>query len=222
MDIQTDTWTNDCEPLDFINVDISFCINEDFYYGPSDVFSIAERKQTTPLPSVTNKSAATHDLRSLKAEANTEKLLAYYREVLRLAKNYGKSKTDISHYFWLRLSFWRSEKNISINFPWYDSLDEIAPILEKIASVEEGTLLADRDQGWDVEIIGTDDYIYAREGDFEEGDLNILHKIPRRSLAAECENALDRARALVAWLTDEIGEDYWSKTKYPEDLITKE
>ena len=222
MTDETDTWTKDCEPLDFINMDICFCINEDFYYGPSDVFSIAERKQTTPLPSVTNKSAATHDLRSLKAEDNAEKLLAYYKEVLRLAKNYGKKPTDITDYFWLRLSFWRTEMDISINFPWYDSLDEIAPVLERMASGADGIILADMDQGWDIEIVAKDGFIYAREGDFEENELNILHKIPRAPLAAECENALSRTRNLIAWLSDEIGDDYWTKTKYPEDLFAKE
>lgn len=216
-----DDWTKDCEDLDFINVDIHFCINDSFYYGPSDVLSIAEQKQTTPLPSVTNKAADVMDLRTLKAEHNPDKLLAYYEEVLRLAKNYGKKKTEISHYFWLKLSLWRPDLGIFMNFPWYDSLDEMTPILEKIASVEDGVLLHDVDQGWEVEIIARDGFIYCREGDPDEDGYNILHKIPRGPLAAECENVLDRARALVNWLSDSIGEDYWSKTIYPADLAVE-
>ena len=214
-----DTWIKDCELLDFINVDVCFCIFEDFYYGPSDAISIAENKQTSPLPSVTNKSATTFNLRSLKAEDNTEKLLAYYREVLRLAKNYGKKDTEISHYFWVKLSFWRGEMNISMDFPWYDSLDEIAPLLEKIDSNEDGVLLSDEDMGWEAEIIAQDGFIYAREEDPETGDINILHKIPRGPLAKDCRNALERARALISWLSDNIGDDYWTKTRYPADLV---
>jgi hypothetical protein len=216
-----DDWTKDCEDLDFINVDVCFCINEDFYYGPLDVESIAERKQTTPLPSVTNKSAATFNYRSLKAEDHPEKLLAYYREVLRLAKNYGKKDAEIGHYFWLKLYFWRPDKGISMDFPWYDSLDQMLPVLEKIASTEEGVLIHDEDQDWEIEIIARDEYIYAREGNPEEDELNILHKIPRPRLALDCEEAIARARALVAWLTDELDNDYWTKSKYPKDLFSE-
>lgn len=43
------SWLKDCKPFDFVNVDISFCISEDFYYGPNDVISMTEQKQTTPL-----------------------------------------------------------------------------------------------------------------------------------------------------------------------------
>ncbi len=215
-----DSWTKDCEPLDFINVDVCFCINEDFYYGPHDVESIEARKQTTPLPSVTNKAAASFNLRTLKAEENAEKLLDYYREVLRLADNYGRKKTEISHYFWLKLYFWRPDKHIAMNFPWYDTLEEMAPVLEKIASTENGLLISDEDLGWNVDIFGDDDYIYLREGDYEEGDLNVNNKIPRSRLALDCKEALARARSLIAWLSDELGEDYWTKAKYPTDFIT--
>lgn len=216
--MEDDDWKKHCEPLDFINVDICFCINEDFYYGPHDVISIEERKQTTPLPSVTNKAAATFNLRSLKAEDNTEKLLAYYEEVLRLAQNYKRSPLEVSHYFWLKLYFWRPDLGISMNFPWYDTLDEIAPVLEKIVSGENGLLLKDFDQGWDIEIYGDDDYIYAREGDPSEDEINILHQIPRAQLANDCEQALIRARALIAWLSDNLGHDYWTHPTLPADL----
>lgn len=214
-------WIKDCERLDFINVDVCFCINEDFYYGPHDVISIEERKQTMPLPSVTNKAAATFNFRSLKAEDNTEKLLAYYKEVLRLAANYKRAPLEISHYFWLKLYFWRPDVGITMNFPWYDTLDEIAPVLEKIASGENGLLLKDFDQGWDIEIHGDDDYIYAREGDLSEGEINILHKIPRAPLAMECREVLERTRALIAWLSDNVGKDYWTSPSFPADLMQK-
>ena len=214
-----DTWIKDCEPLDFLNIDVCFCIFEDFYYGPSDAISIAEHKQTTALPSVTNKSATTFNFRTLKAEENTEKLLAYYREILRLAKNYGKKDLEISQYFWVKLSFWRGELNISMDFPWYDTLDEIAPLLEKIDSTEDGVLLHDEDMGWEAEIVAKDGFIYAREGDPETGDINILHKIPRGPMAKDCREALERARALIGWLSDNIGDLYWTKTRYPADLV---
>lgn len=213
-----DSWIKDCELLDFINVDICFCINEDFYYGPHDVESIAARAQTTPLPSVTNKAAATFNYRSLKAQDNSEKLLAYYREVLRLANNYGRKKAEIGHYFWLKLYFWRPEKEVTMNFPWYDTLEDMAPVLEKIASDEEGLLFHDVDEGWEIEIVARDGFIYAREGDFENGEYSILHKIPRERLAIDCHEALVRARALIEWLSDCVGEDYWTHAKYPAEL----
>lgn len=216
-----DDWTKDCEPLDFINVDICFCINEDFYYGPLDVESIAARKQTTPLPSVTNKAAATFNLRSLKAEAHPEKLLDYYREVLRLAKNYGKKDAEITHYFWLKLYFWRPDLGISMNFPWYDSLDQMEPILEKIASAEDGVLLRDEDLSWEAEIVGKDGFIYAREANPDEDDVTIFHQIPRRALSHECLEALDRTKALIAWLSGELGKDYWTKSPYPESYLSQ-
>ena len=156
---------------------------------------------------------------SLRHQQIGHDLLAYYREVLRLAKNYGKKDTEISHYFWVKLSFWRGEMNISMDFPWYDSLDEIAPLLEKIDSNEDGVLLSDEDMGWEAEIIAQDGFIYAREEDPETGDINILHKIPRGPLAKDCRNALERARALISWLSDNIGDDYWTKTRYPADLV---
>jgi len=214
-------WTKDCELLDFINVDVCFCINEDFYYGPLDVTSIAERKQTSPLPSVTNKAAATFNYRSLKAEDFPEKLLDYYREVLRLAKNYGKKDLEITHYFWLKLYFWRPDLGISMEFPWYDCLDQMAPVLEKIASDEEGHLYHDEDQDWDIDIVAKDGFIYIREGNLLDGEINILHKIPRGPLANDCAAALSRARNLIDWLSNELDNDYWTKSKYPEDLFTE-
>ncbi len=213
-------WTNDCELLDFINIDVCFCINEDFYYGPHDIQSMEERKETSPLPPVTNKGVANFNLRSLKAEEHPEKLLDYYREVLRLAKNYGKKPIEITQYFWLKLYIWRPDKHISLNFPWYDSLNEMAPILEKIASDEEGMLFQDADLDWDIEIVAQDGFIYIREGNFEEGEINAMLKTPRARLAIDCAEALARARALIGWLSDEIGEDYWTKAKYPADFVT--
>lgn len=212
-------WTKDCELLDFLNVDICFCINEDFYYGPSDVISIEERKQTTPLPSVTNKAATTFNLRSLKAEENPDKLLSYYREVLRLAKNYGKKDLEISHYFWLKLYFWRPDLHIAMNFPWYDTLDEMAPILEKIGSHENGILLSDEDQNWTADIIAQDGFIFAREGDPEDGDFHFLHQIPRARFGIDCLEALERTRSLIYWLSNQIGTDYWTAPKYPAGLF---
>lgn len=216
-----DEWLADCEDLDFINVDICFCINEDFYYGPLDVESIAERKQTSPLPSVTNKSAATFNYRSLKAEDYPEKLLDYYREVLRLAKNYGKKDYEITHYFWLKLYFWRPDLGIAMEFPWYDSLEQMLPVLEKIAGTEEGHLFHDEDQDWDIDIFAKDEYIYIREGNFLDGEINILHKIPRPRLAVDCEEAMARAKALVAWLSDELDHDYWTKPPYSEEILAQ-
>jgi len=216
-----DEWIKDCEDLDFINVDVCFCINEDFYYGPLDVESIAERKETSPLPSVTNKAAATFNYRSLKAEDFPEKLLDYYREVLRLAKNYGKKDLEITHYFWLKLYFWRPDLGIAMEFPWYDKLEQMLPVLEKIAGDEDGLIYHDEDQDWDIDIYAKDGFIYIREGNFLDGEINILHKIPRGPLAIDCRSAMARATALVAWLSDELDKDYWTKSAYPEDIFTE-
>lgn len=211
-------WLNDCELLDFINVDISFCINEDFYYGPSDAISIAERKQTTPLPSVTNKSAETFNLRSEKAERYAEKLLEYYEEVLRLAKNYGKKDWEISHYFWLKLTFWRPDKGIFMEFPWYDTLGEIAPILERIGSREDGVLLQDEDEHWVADIVAKEGFVYAREGDLEDDAITFQHKIPQDAFARDCLEALARTRHLIDYLSHHLKKDYWTAPKYPADL----
>lgn len=212
-------WLKECEPLDFVNVDISFCINEDFYYGPNDVISMAERKQTTPLPSVTSKSAETFNLRSQKAEIFAEKLLEYYEEVLRLAKNYGKKDWEISHYFWLKLAFTRGDKGIYMNFPYYDTLDEMAPLLEKIGGKETGILLQDEHEDWFADIAAQDGYIFAREGDLEEDIVTFSHKIQRKRLGIDCLEALDRTRALIAYLTQHIGKDYWTAPKFLTDAI---
>lgn len=217
------SWIKDCELLDFVNVDICFCINKDFYYGPNDAVSMAERKQTSPLPSLTNKGAETMNLRSIKAEYYAERLLEYYEEVLRLAKNYGKQEWEISHYFWLKLTIERGDKGLYMEFPFYDTLGEISPLLEKIGSREEGALWEDEDEHWFVDIFAQDGFVYAREGDLEEDILTFLHKIPRKRFAVDCQEALGRTRDLIAYFSGHLKKDYWTAPEFPADLFgTKE
>ncbi len=215
------SWLKDCELLDFINVDISFCINEDFYYGPHDVISIAERKETTPLPSVTNKAAETHNFRSLKAEQYAEQLLEYYEEVQRLAKNYGRQDWEINQYFWLKLTFSRGDKGLSMNFPCYDTLDEMAPILEKIGGGKDGVILQDEDMDWFADIYAQDGFIYAREGDPEENEISFMQKIPRERFGIDCLEALERTRSLIEYLSGHLKKDYWAAPKFPPGLFTE-
>jgi hypothetical protein len=169
-------------------------------------------------PAASSKPVGTYNLRSEKAAQDPEKLLAYYQEILRLAKNYGKKDFELSHYFWLNLTFSRGDKNIYMNFPYYDCLEQIAPILEKIGSDENGVILNDEDDAWFAEIIAEDGFIYAREGDMDVEEIYFMQKMPRPRMATDCRETLERTRSLIKFLSENLGKDYWTSSQFLADI----
>lgn len=220
-------WFESAPLVENATVEIAFLLRPDFYYGPDRHPDIVERKLIAPLciprfPRVVTEQATTRE-----AEHHADELIRYYADIIRCAQKYHRGIEQVRSYFWLRLYISTPSGQFCVSFPWYDTLAEIAPLLDTLKNPPaHGEVHWDRDQGWEMEMDAHDDMLYIREWDPdgadhpEDPDAGIIHaigKLPLQALAVSSAAALERARRIVATLSAALGVDLWS-TRPPEDL----
>jgi hypothetical protein len=191
-------WFIEAKSVGSVDVDVCFCIQGQLVEPLVDVAVPREE------PSL---------VRSCDAEGRVAELAAYYKDVVRLARKHGKSFSEVRQYFWLRLSIWNSAEGVYLGFPWYDTVEEMAPLLDGISGSTSGEIFCDRDQSWEMQVHADPDFVYAREWDPDDEVVQTVVKIPRAAIAIECSRALERVRKIVRCLAQELGDDVWTKHK---------
>jgi hypothetical protein len=158
-------WFSDARPLDSLEADICFLLQDSFYFGPDTFPDIAERKSVELLPRLEVPLSEPTMVRSSELIGSECQLVRYYQEIVRLANKYKKSFNQIRFYFWLRLWIWNTPHNVYIHFPWYDSFSEMDRFFSAVRDGKRGEVFFDTDQGWDIEVC-------AEEDDFFIGQLS--------------------------------------------------
>ncbi len=193
-------------------MEFAFLLAPTLYYGPDSHPAVSERKEVEPLCVPQFERAQPSVATSHEALGHIDELLDYYRDVIRKANKHRLSFERIRTHFWLRLGIFNSEKSMYLSFPWYDTINEMEPILQSFANPSvEGELFWDRDQSWELQVIAQGQFLYIREWDPDYEETHVLAKIPRDALAEASADALQRGRAVVSELARGVGVDVWTK-----------
>ncbi|ESA35852.1 hypothetical protein N836_10005 [Leptolyngbya sp. Heron Island J] len=202
-------WINNTTVADNIVVEIGFLIASSFYTGPENDFT-PEQWETArePLYSPNVERYGDFILSGVVAE-DVPELVAYYKDVLRLADLHGKDCDQQGHYFWMRpLVLQRGL--FAMTFPWYDTMSETDSFLQQIKATDDGQIFWDIDQGWEMEAFALGDWLYLRESNPDENEDHFLIKCNKKQLQSQLDPLLSQIGNILRKLRYEVGADYWS------------
>ena len=204
-------WFAEANRIPSLEAEICFLIQDDFYYGPDRFSDINDRKklaeQLTP-PNIAR--VVPSMVRTSEVLGNEQELVAYYEQVVNLARKHNRPFNSIRQYFWLRFWLWNTEENVLVSFPWYDSYSEIERILSALANVEEGLVDHDVDQGWEMEVHAHDSMLYIRQRDPDANETHLAVCVPRQTLLTQGAVLKDRTNIIIRGLTNALGTDVWT------------
>ena len=209
------TWIQESKKVENLEVEVCFLLAENYFVGdPNNVdhFDDEKYRETLELPSfprVVESMARTREIID-----NVDALSSYYKSIIERSVSLKKSFNDIRQYFWLRLWFWNSEEGVLVSFPWYDSLSEMQQFFSWLKGDAEKTF-CDMDQGWEVNAVHSDEYVYIRQTDPDSDEVVSNVAVPLVGFAEEAAEVESRAIKIIADLSNEIGVDVW--TKYLQD-----
>ncbi|WP_157500117.1 hypothetical protein [Lysobacter sp. Root983] len=201
--------------LDSLEPEICFLIRDDFYYGPDRHADLSERKLVEKLIPPMLRQEFASIVRTTEARGHEKELADYYWQIVSAARRHAKDFNHVRHYFWMRLWLSNAAEKLSISFPWYDSLSEMRRFSDAIATDAVGDLYWDEDQGWRLDVKGTDDRLLIHQRDPDSDDTGLLVSVPRGMFLRKMTEAMQDATAIVARLTQEMGADVW--TAYVRD-----
>lgn len=211
FDIQDRSWIAKSVMATTSDAEITFCLSPTYQpdpYSLDDAGAIA-------LPTPAKMSAELNCLASKDVLANDHELVEHYKAVLQLAHEFGHSYNEFEHHFWLTLVIeWHRG---AINF-WYTTLDRMTLLFDWLLEAPDGDLWSDVAQGWELIVVRIGDRFHFRQGGFDQGGEYANMAFRREELLASIAVLRDRMVHIVAELTTELGEDYWTRYRY--DLRT--
>ncbi|KFL36057.1 hypothetical protein N788_05795 [Arenimonas donghaensis DSM 18148 = HO3-R19] len=110
----------------------------------------------------------------------------------------------------MRAFLWNSDAEVSVSFPWYDSLSEIEGLFGKLEGVDSGLVTNDVDQGWAMEIHAEQGALFIRERDPDSDETYVNVRVPRHELVRELNRLRHQAKSIVSYLTQALGADVWT------------
>ena len=189
----------------------SFLLQGEFYIGnPNSREQITDPKYREPLSLPDFARANEKYGTTAEIFGNEEHLAAYYRQIVERGALIGKSFNELRNYFRLRLLVWNGMENVSISFPWYDSLTEIRGFTSWLASPQEGAFW-DIEQGWQVDAVQASGFLHIRELDPDSDERYDNVKTALGEVAASAMLEESRAQTIIERLSDGLGVDVWSK-----------
>ena len=204
-------WLREATALENPDVDIYFLVQDGRNFHD-------EHPARFDLPDI----ARRFDDRVSTAEAvgNERELVRYYEQIVRAARSHGIPFRDISHLFWLRLVIHDAEGVERYDFAYLDTLGQIAQFQEWVRRGDERSAFSDVDQGWAIDGWLEDGKVYLHQYDPDCIGDGANRFVPRDRLAVEATRSVERARAIVAVLSDAFGEDVWTTYRgYPWDEV---
>ena len=202
-------WLDATTPVDAVELDVGFIIRDTFYYGEPNNFT-PEDWQTLrePICQPDLDLFGSFALAS-NVESKLVSLIDYYKDVVRLAGKHGKNIQNQQSYFWLRPLIYRRDE-FTVSFPWYDTHVESQRFLDSIASISEGEIFWDRDQGWELTVYCRNDRTYIREWNPDDNEEHVQINCPSRQLCEQVAGVRERVDRVVGQLRSHFGHDYWS------------
>lgn len=206
------SWTAKSAIAANADAEIFFSLLPEFHKDPN----VLDETSAIALPAPAIASAEPFSP-SAKEVVNNEAWLAeHYLAVLNLAHQHGQSYNEICHHMWLRLLFeWDGS---AIPFPWYDTLEPMEHLFYWLHTAGDGDALSDVEQGWEMISVRIGSRFHFRLGGFDQGGEYANVALPRDELLASISSLRERMRTIVARLSAEVGEDYWTRHRY--DLRT--
>jgi hypothetical protein len=193
-------------------VEIKFSLSTHFNYGPE--YGAQDPKAVEPLIMPTFPRATELWATTVEAEPHIDQLIRYYADVVRLIKKHGKSFDHKRHYFWLGLFIENPGKSFDVQFGYYDTLSRMEGAIKALSCPPpSGEVYFDRNQCWAIEIDAHDGMLYIRESDPDYQEVYNVGKFPLLALASSSTAALERAKRIVAFLTEALTEDAWTTYK---------
>lgn len=206
-----ESWTLEAKELSTLEAEICFLLKKEFYYGPDRHTEIVSGKYMQPLtlPSFSRKVELL--ARTSEIISNESTLADYYLQVINIAQKHKKPFNNYRHIFWIRLWLWNTDASIHISFPWYDSQSEIDGFIDSVITTESGQVYWDADQGWELEVIAENGFLYIRHGSPEDDETYSAIKVPRDVVVSQLINVQNRSKSIISYLSQSIGADLWSK-----------
>jgi hypothetical protein len=214
-DMDDARWMDRSRSIDTLEVEIFFQLNSFFYTGdPNDVQQLQSPEWHEPLVLPVFPALGPHALATSVCTAQVlghEQALAdYYKRLLERAARSNKRFDEIAYYFWLRLAVWNADEDVSIAFPWYDSLSQMGDFIDWLDTASVHVPFHDTDQGWQLDARRGGTRIHLCESDPEGDTERVNVAAPQAALAQAAKQARARAAGIVATLTEALGTDVWS------------
>lgn len=217
FDLSDDSWTARAQPLDDPEVVVFFVTQDRFLTGdPNNPAHFDDPAHNVALATALPQGY----LRLADFAAESDRLIAHYRQVATLAARHAKPFNHVRQHFWMRLSIGAGKQGLG--FPWYGHWDEFDRLLVWIETATEGERFDDVDQGWDFVMLRRGNSFYARETDPEDESASTQFSNFRLSAAPLIAAARQSRRdgpAAIARLTAMLGTDVWTKYRYDKDAV---
>ena len=200
-------WKEFAELQEDVRIDIGFMVQETFYYGPENGFSPEQYENmrvSLYLPEIKKSGNFVLYTDILGKESELKR---HYLDVADKCKKYKKDVNKSTH-FWNRPVIYNTY--FVISFPWHDKFREGKNVLENIATTTDGEVYWDRDQGWELEIIGEGGLLFAREWDPDYEEIHCQVKFDRAGIRQQAFELIPKVSSFIRELTSALGKDYWT------------
>jgi hypothetical protein len=191
-----------------VRVDIGFTVRESFYYGPDYNFTPQqwlELRDALYQPAIPKSGSL---VLSTDIVGKERELCAHYKDVIDKATAHGKSLQSSSH-FWNKPVIY-SPDLFNLSFAWHDRFREGKGFLDALLHGAEGDVYSDLDQGWQLDIQLFNGILYVQEVDPDEGTCHCNVNFEYAPFRAQVVELMPRVQHLIAYLTSELGRDYWT------------
>lgn len=191
--------------------EVVFYLSPEFYPDPNDL----DEKNVIALPVPAGAGVEQGGLSSTDVLDDAQDLVDHYKAVLTLAAKHGHAYNQFDHH--MSLGLWFGWTDGAISF-WYNTLNVMEPLFDWLKDAADGEMWSDVEQGWEMIAIRSGSTSHFRRGGFDQGGEYANVAFPRDDLLASVARLRERMNVIIARLTAEIGEDYWTRHRY--DLRT--
>jgi len=210
---RTPDWIDQAEAVNAFTVDFGFVVSRAFYVGDeNDAVQLVSDDPAinVPLPEISY-APIPKDLRGTVARLsdvakNPSELIHYFKTLLALCKQYGKS--PMLHNFWLRSAITAGNACL-VYFPWHDTYRDFRRWADAILTSSEPQVFWDTDQGWELEIWQSDEYFYSRCSDRDDAtETPSYYRFSKLALRAEITSLTNTCVLIFKQISEETGLDF--------------
>ena len=207
-------WMNESKSIDKLDVWIGFLLKDSFYIGdPNDHAQLGDPAFRQPLALPDFLPPSEREASSASVAGHELALAEYYKRLVEQAAQCNKEFDEISYCFWMRMELRNEEEDVSVSFPWYDTLSEIRGFIEWLEDAPDSETFCDVEQGWQLDGYLREGHVYLLETNPDAKDdktqrINVV--TPRAALLDAAKQAEGQTTQIVARLTEELGADVWT------------
>ena len=202
-------WLSNTNSVDDATLDIGFIVRSSFYYGDENNFTPEQWESLREPLRQPDVERFGDFVLAYNIEHRVTELIAYYKDVVRLARKHSKKLANQKSYFWMRPLIYRHD-DFAVTFPWYDTYGESERFFDNLANATDGEVFWDRDQCWELTVYAKDGRLYVREWNPDDEEEHVQFNCPLDNLCGQVEAVRKRSDAIMDQLRAGLGNDYWS------------